>query len=94
MTMDRTRCAHCDSPIVDPTSQVIHGNATFCCRNCSHAMEQSGSGTDPQAGEHQGDLRCAHCGCAIVDETTMETRGDDAYCCRNCVEAISASSTR
>ncbi len=92
MTAGATRCAHCDVPITDPTTQVVHGDQTFCCANCSAAMEETGSGSDRRTLRHEGDLRCAHCGVAIVDETTMESRGDDAYCCRNCATATAASS--
>ncbi len=81
-------CAHCESPITDPTTQVIHGVMTYCCPNCAHAMEQGGSGSDPQTLQSGGDLRCAHCSTVIVDETTMESRGDDAFCCRNCADAM------
>ena len=93
MVTEATRCAHCDTPIVDPTSQVVHGDATFCCANCSQAMEQSGSGSDPQAGRYEGDFRCAHCGTAIVDDSTMESREDDAFCCANCARAAASSSS-
>ena len=82
-----TRCAHCDVPIVDPTTQVVHGDMTFCCANCSAAMEQSGSGSDPGTMSHADDLRCAHCGTHIVDESTMTSRGDQAFCCTNCERA-------
>jgi DNA-directed RNA polymerase subunit RPC12/RpoP len=72
---------------VDPTTQVVHGDLTYCCANCSEAMEQGGSGSDPHTLEHEGDLRCAHCGVRIVDESTMESRGDQAFCCHNCAVA-------
>jgi hypothetical protein len=88
---DRTRCASCDSPIVDPTSQVIHGALTYCCANCAEAMEQSGSGSDPHAGRYENALRCAHCNAPIVDESTMQTRGDEAFCCANCAHAMAQS---
>ena len=91
MTLTETatfaRCAHCDVPLVDPTTQVVHGRAVYCCPNCSEAMEQSGSGSDPETLRHQGDLVCAHCGVLIVDEATMESRGDLAFCCRNSASA-------
>ena len=87
MTTAAAQCAHCQSPIVDPTTQVVHGSATYCCANCAAAMEQSGSGSDPGAGRRENDLRCAHCGVAIVDESSMESRGDDAFCCANCARA-------
>jgi hypothetical protein len=81
----RDACAHCGTPIVNPTTQVVHGAQTFCCANCSAAMEVSGSGSDPKTMRHgEDDLSCAHCGVAIVHEATMESRGDDAYCCANC----------
>lgn len=91
MVIDAARCAECDCAIVDPTSQVVHGGATYCCTNCSESMEETGSGSDPQAGRHEGDLRCAHCRCAIVDETTLESRGDEAFCCANCARAAAAT---
>ena len=80
-------CTQCGVPIVDPTTIVVHGGRTYCCPNCSEAMEQSGSGSDPHAMRHENDLRCAHCGVAIVDEQTMESRGNDAFCCANCARA-------
>ena len=85
---NRTNCAHCEAPIVDPTTQVVHGPDTYCCANCSAAMEQRGMGTDPQSPRHENDIRCGRCTCPIVHDRTMET--DDAgqiYCCRNCREA-------
>jgi DNA-directed RNA polymerase subunit RPC12/RpoP len=88
-----TRCAHCDVPIVDPTTQVVHGGSTFCCANCSAAMEETGSGSDPKTLSHEDEFRCAHCGAAIVDESTMESRGNDAFCCTNCASAMAATST-
>ena len=93
MTTAAAECAQCGTAITDPTSQVVHGGQTFCCTNCSNAMEQSGSGSDPQAGRRENDLRCAHCGVAIVDETTLESRGDDAFCCANCARAGSGGTT-
>jgi len=77
-------CANCDVPITDPTSQVVHSARSFCCTNCSAAMEDSGSGSDPHAGRHENSFTCARCGCAIVHELTMQSRGDDAFCCANC----------
>jgi DNA-directed RNA polymerase subunit RPC12/RpoP len=77
-------CAHCGSAILDPTTSTIHGDMTYCCTNCAAAMEQQGSGSDPQAMEHAEDLRCSHCGTPIVDESTMDARGSDPYCCTNC----------
>src|SRR5437763_510593 len=78
-------CAHCQTPIIDPTVQVVHGDLTFCCANCSAAMETTGSGSDPKVMRHGQDaFTCAHCGVAIVHEATMVARGDTAYCCSNC----------
>jgi len=79
-------CAHCGTEISDTSTEVIHGDLTFCCANCAAAMEQQGSGSDPRAMEHAEDLRCAHCGTPIVDESTMDSRGDEAYCCDNCLQ--------
>src|SRR3954453_5126321 len=64
--IERDVCAHCQVPIVDPTVQVVHGAATYCCANCSAAMEGAGAGSDPKA-THRGDtaFRCAHCGVTI-----------------------------
>lgn len=82
---NRAVCAHCQAPIVDPTTQVMHGDQVFCCANCSAAMEATGSGSDPKAMRHgETDFTCAHCGVAIVHEETMQTRGDQAFCCANC----------
>ena len=78
-------CAHCQTPIVDPTVQVVHGDRTYCCANCAAAMEATGSGSDPKALRHgEDEFWCAHCGVAIVHDETMESRGDNAYCCSNC----------
>jgi DNA-directed RNA polymerase subunit RPC12/RpoP len=49
MTDRAARCAHCETRIVDPTTQVVHGDKTYCCANCSAAMEQTGSGSDPHS---------------------------------------------
>ena len=92
MAIRLAECAHCGVSIADPTTQVIHGSQTYCCANCSSAMEATGSGSDPQALAHGGDLRCAHCRAVIVDEATMVTRGDQAYCCSNCAAAMGAHS--
>lgn len=92
MTNITDRCAYCDVPIVDPTTQVIHGALVFCCPNCSEAMEQEGSGSDPHAREHREDFLCARCGCEIVDEATMEERDGLAYCCGNCARAATVAS--
>jgi len=81
----RDVCAHCQTPIVDPTVQVVHGDQVFCCANCSAAMEATGSGSDPKTMRHGKDaFTCAHRGVAIVHEDTMISRGNDAYCCSNC----------
>ena len=82
------QCAHCKMPIVDPTTQVVHGTMTYCCANCAAAMEQSGPGSDPDSGTGKNHLRCAHCGAPIVNEATMESRGDQAFCCPNCARHV------
>jgi hypothetical protein len=87
MTNAVDRCAHCAAPIVDPTTQVVHGSEIYCCPNCSAAMEASGSGSDPHALAHENDLRCERCDVAIVDETTLTERDGRAYCCANCAAA-------
>jgi DNA-directed RNA polymerase subunit RPC12/RpoP len=84
-------CAHCEVTIVDPTVQVVHGAATFCCANCAAAVEESGSGSDPRTLSHPDALRCGHCGTAIVDESTMVSRGDQAFCCANCAREMASS---
>jgi len=86
MAIGEAICAHCNERITDPTTQVIHGDMTFCCPNCAAAMEQDGSGSDPRAADHEGELVCFHCGVPIVDEDTMESRGSEAFCCRNCAD--------
>ena len=73
------RCAHCDVNISDPTTQVVHGDMTYCCVNCAQALEHGGSGAQPT-----GALMCTHCGTLIVDESSMVSRGDQAFCCSNC----------
>lgn len=78
------RCAHCQVAIVDPTTQVVHGDMTYCCANCAAAMEQTTGGSDPRPLAHAGDLHCTHCATPIVDESTMVSRGDNAFCCANC----------
>jgi len=83
-------CAHCEVPISDETTQVVHGAAIYCCANCAAAMEQGGSGSDPRTMAREEDLRCAHCGVVIVDESTMTSRGDQAFCCSNCALAMAA----
>ncbi len=77
--------------IVDPTTQVVHGSMTFCCANCSAAMEESGSGSDPDTRSHADDPSCAHCGARIVDDTTMAEREGRIFCCDNCARATVAS---
>ena len=79
-------CVHCGVLIEDLATMVDHGGETYCCANCSNAMEQGGSGSDPQALEHESDLRCTHCDSPISDESTMRSRGDDAFCCENCYQ--------
>ena len=91
MTDVATRCAHCEAPIVDPTTQVVHGRQRFCCPNCSAAMEEGTGGSDPQAPGHENDPVCSRCRSRIVDDQTMEMRGDEVFCCRNCMEAAQAS---
>ena len=81
------RCRHCDVDIVDPTTQVVHGDRIYCCANCAEADEQHGSGSDPRTLAHQERLRCAHCDTPIVDESTLVSRGDLAFCCANCAAA-------
>jgi hypothetical protein len=34
------RCAHCESVIVDASTQVEHEGQTFCCNNCAAAMAE------------------------------------------------------
>lgn len=82
-----SRCANCDVFIFDPTTRVIHGALAYCCPNCSEAMEQSGSGSDPHVLDRPNEARCARCKTPIVDEDTMEQREGNMYCCRNCAQA-------
>ncbi len=82
--MATNTCLHCGAPIQDTATMVDHGGAIFCCANCAAAMEQEGSGSDPQAPAHENNLHCIHCGTPIADESTMRSRGDDAFCCENC----------
>ena len=77
-------CMHCKTPITDPTTRVTNGSYTYCCVNCSAAMEQSGPGSDPNAGTGKNHLRCSHCGATIVHEEHMQGSGDQIYCCPNC----------
>jgi DNA-directed RNA polymerase subunit RPC12/RpoP len=88
MAVQAARCAQCDVEISDPTTQVVHGGRIYCCPNCSAAMEETGSGSDPRALRHDDALRCTHCNVPIVDEATMQSRGDDAFCCANCASAM------
>ena len=81
------RCAHCDTPIVDLTTRVVHGSQSYCCTNCAHAMEQGSGGSDPEAPDYPNEFRCAHCRSPIVDESSMESRGHQAFCCANCARA-------
>jgi hypothetical protein len=91
MTDVATRCANCEAPIVDPTTQVVHGPRHFCCPNCSAMMEETTGGSDPQAPEHENDLRCSRCQSPIVHDATIEMVGDQLFCCRNCMEAAQAA---
>jgi hypothetical protein len=34
----RSRCAHCEMPIVDESTMVSRAGQTFCCNNCAAAM--------------------------------------------------------
>jgi hypothetical protein len=77
--------------ISDPTTQVVHGDKTFCCANCAAGMEQGGSGSDPRTMSHTEALHCGHCGVAIVDESTMVSRGNQAFCCSNCAAEMAVS---
>jgi hypothetical protein len=86
-------CAHCQSTIVSPASQVVHGEMTYCCANCAAAMEERGSGSDPRTLAHPDAMTCAHCGCRIVDESTLVSRGESAFCCGNCAAGM-AEATR
>jgi hypothetical protein len=83
----RAVCLHCGAPIVDPTTQVIHGHETFCCANCAEAMEQRTGGSDRGAPRHASAIRCARCESPIVESSTMEESGGRVYCCHNCAEA-------
>ena len=77
-------CTHCKTPITDPTTRVTNGPYTYCCVNCSAAMEQTGPGSDPDSATGKNHLRCAHCGAPIVHEENMQGSGDQVYCCPNC----------
>lgn len=87
MISAQSNCAHCGVEIVDPTTRVVQTSGTFCCPNCSAAMDATGSGSDPKAMRHDEALKCEHCGVFIVHEDTMETRGNEAFCCANCARA-------
>ena len=87
MTEVATRCAHCEAPIVDSGSQVLHGSQLFCCANCSSAMEQVTGGTDPHGAKQENAIRCERCTCPIVDDSTMVQEGDQIFCCANCAAA-------
>jgi len=87
MTEVATRCAHCEAPIADPTTQVIHGSQVFCCPNCSQAMEKVPGGSDPGGPAKQTDIRCERCTSPIVDDSTMVEVDGKIYCCRNCARA-------
>jgi hypothetical protein len=84
-----TVCANCEVTITDPTTEVVHGDLTFCCANCAEAMEHIAGGSDPKPLSQRAHARCSHCGTPIVDERTMERRADQVFCCRNCAEAVS-----
>jgi DNA-directed RNA polymerase subunit RPC12/RpoP len=87
MTDVATRCAHCEAPIVDTGTQVLHGSQLFCCANCSQAMEQTTGGSDPQGRQQENEIRCERCTSPIVDDSTMVQEGDRIFCCRNCAAA-------
>lgn len=91
MAEQTTTCAHCGVAITDPTSQVVHGDRTFCCANCAALVEQTTGGSDPHGPVHENAIRCAHCSAPIIHDLTMEMRGDDAFCCRNCATAGAAT---
>lgn len=55
----KATCLYRGAPIVDPTSQVLHGATTFCCANCAEAMEQRTGGSDPDAPRHRHARSCA-----------------------------------
>lgn len=88
MANAQTRCTYCEVAIVDPSTQVVHGDQTYCCPNCAHAMEQGGSGSDPYALESSGEIRCAHCGVEIVHDDTMTERDGSVFCCANCASMV------
>ena len=81
-------CVHCQVKITDPTTQVVHGDLTFCCTNCAEAMEHVAGGSDPRPLSRRPVARCSHCGTPIVDEQPMETRGNQVFCCANCAAVM------
>jgi uncharacterized CHY-type Zn-finger protein len=88
-----TRCAHCRNPITDQTTQVVSGGLTYCCSNCSAAVEQHGPGSDPDSATGKNHLQCAHCRVPIVNEANMTGSGDQIFCCPNCESAAGRSQT-
>ena len=54
-TVRMALCAHCEVSITDPTTQVVHGDLTFCCTNCAEAMEHVAGGSDPRPLSRRGD---------------------------------------
>ena len=92
MTEVATRCANCEAPIVDSATQVIHGSQSFCCANCSQAMERNMTGgSDPQDRRQENKITCERCTSPIVDDTTMVERDGRIYCCGNCARAAETS---
>jgi DNA-directed RNA polymerase subunit RPC12/RpoP len=85
-------CVHCHTPITDVTTRVTNGSLTYCCSNCSAAMEQTGPGSDPDSATGKNHLRCSHCGVPIVNEANMQGSesgkggggGYQIFCCPNC----------
>jgi DNA-directed RNA polymerase subunit RPC12/RpoP len=77
-------CMHCHTPITDLTTRVTNGSYTYCCVNCSAAMEQTGPGSDPDSATGKNHLRCTHCGVPILNEDNMQGSGDQIFCCPNC----------
>ena len=81
-------CAHCEVSITDPTTEVVHGDLTYCCSNCAEAMERVAGGSDPRPLSRRDVPRCSHCDTPIVDKRSMETRGEQVFCCANCARAM------
>jgi hypothetical protein len=81
-------CAHCEVSITDPTTEVVHGDLTYCCTNCAEAMERVAGGSDPRPLSRRDVPRCSHCDTPIVDKRSMETRGEQVFCCANCARAM------